>query len=76
MAGRNDLAGLIRGLDLVRKALSESQGKELQHMWSNSSLKSATEGIGSKVQENLKGGQVGDLPVSSYCSSKFAVEPC
>ena len=43
----------------------ESQGKELRHMWDNSSLKSAAEGVGTKVQENLsKGGQVTDVPVS------------
>ena len=66
MAGRNDLAGLIRGLDLVRRALVESQGKELRHMWDNSSLKSAAEGVGARVQENLsKGGGVSDVPVSS-----------
>ena len=67
MAGRNDLAGLIRGLDLIRRALVESQGNELRHMWDNSSLKSAAEGMGTKVQENIsKGGQVTDLPVRNY----------
>ena len=65
MAGRNDLAGVIRGLDLIRKALTETQGKEMRHMWNNSSLKSAAEGIGAKVQDNFsKGTNVADLPVS------------
>ena len=74
MAGRNDLAGLIRGLDLVRRALVESQGKELRHMWDNSSLKSAAEGVGAKVQENMsKGGGVSDVPVSGKPCCVFRV---
>ena len=70
MAGKNDLAGLLRGLDLIRKALADSQGKELRHMWENSSLKSAAEGVGAKVQENInKGTPVSDLSVSDNAFS-------
>ena len=75
MARRNDLSGLLRGLDLIRKALVDSQGKELRHMWENSSLKSAAEGLGAKVQENVnKGPQVSDLTVSEHMILKAAAQ--
>lgn len=53
MAGRGDLAGFLKGLGLIRQALTETQGKELKHAWNNSSLKSAVKQAGAKIQENL-----------------------
>ncbi|XP_052768456.1 atypical kinase COQ8B, mitochondrial-like [Mya arenaria] len=53
MAGRGDLAGFLRGLGLIRQALSETSGKELRHAWENSSLKSAAEQAGSSLQDSL-----------------------
>ena len=67
MAGRGDLAGFLKGLDLIRQALVEMQGKEVNQAWNNSSLRSATEGTGSILQENISNGQsvnLAEIPVS------------
>ncbi|WAR20206.1 COQ8A-like protein [Mya arenaria] len=58
MAGRGDLAGFLRGLGLIRQALSETSGKELRHAWENSSLKSAAEQAGSSLQDITSKGTV------------------
>lgn len=65
MAGRGDLAGFIKGLSLIRQALVETQGKEIKHAWNNSSLKTAAEQAGTKIQENMNNGQsvnIAELP--------------
>ncbi|KAL3874885.1 hypothetical protein ACJMK2_037841 [Sinanodonta woodiana] len=51
---RGDLAGFLRGLQSVTRALIDLQGKELQQGWNNSSIKSATEGLGYKVEESIR----------------------
>lgn len=43
MAWRGDVAGFIRGLESIRRALGEYQGREWQRMWVNSSLRSAVQ---------------------------------
>lgn len=43
MAWRSDVAGFVRGLECVARALFEHQGLEFQKTWSNSSIKSALE---------------------------------
>ena len=67
MAGKGDLAGFLKGLNLIRHALVETQGKEIKHAWNNSSLRTATERTGSVIQENLSNGQsvnLSEIPVS------------
>lgn len=76
MAGRGDFAGFLKGLSLIRRALVETQGKEIKQAWDNSSLKSAAENAGAKVQENINNGQsvnLADIPVShlSFEDSKI-----
>ncbi|KAK3092647.1 hypothetical protein FSP39_005361 [Pinctada imbricata] len=51
MARRGDLAGFIKGLEYITKALVETQGKEWKQAWQNSSVRSAVEDAGSKAQE-------------------------
>lgn len=74
MAGRGDLAGFLKGLNLIRRSLVETQGKEIKQAWDNSSLRSAAENAGAKVQENINNGQsvnLVDIPVS-HLSISFA----
>lgn len=69
MAGRGDLAGVLRGLSLIRQALIETQGKEVQQMWKNSSLRTAAEQASMKIQERASTGpsvNLGDIPVIIY----------
>lgn len=66
MAGRSDLAGFLKGLNLIRMALAETQGKEMRHAWSNSSVKSAAKQITTKLEENLSG-QGADIGEISVC---------
>jgi hypothetical protein len=67
MAGRGDLSGFLKGLNLIRQALVETQGKEVKQAWNNSSLRSLAEKTGSTIQENLSNGQsvnLSEIPVS------------
>ncbi|KAK7103810.1 atypical kinase COQ8B, mitochondrial-like [Littorina saxatilis] len=41
MAWRSDIAGLVKGLESITRALMEHQGKEWQKMWTNSSVRSS-----------------------------------
>lgn len=41
MAWRNDVAGFLRGLESITKALIEHQRHEFQKTWSNSSVQAA-----------------------------------
>ncbi|KAK3611476.1 hypothetical protein CHS0354_032758 [Potamilus streckersoni] len=50
---RGDLAGFLRGLQSITRALIDLQGKELQRGWNNSSIKSATQGLGHKLEETI-----------------------
>lgn len=53
MAGKNDIAGILKGLNLIRQAVFESQGRELRHTWNNSSVKSAAEELSTKLQDGI-----------------------
>ena len=66
MAGRSDLAGVIRGLRLVFQALSENQGQEVRHTWENSSVRKAVGKVGSRLQDAAANSDIraSDLPVS------------
>lgn len=61
MAGRGDLSGFLKGLNLIRQALVETQGKEIKQAWNNSSLKTAAEQAGTKVQESMNSGPAVNL---------------
>ncbi|KAK7482191.1 hypothetical protein BaRGS_00026540 [Batillaria attramentaria] len=43
MAWRSDVAGFVKGLEAITKALVEHQGREWQQMWNNSSIRSAVQ---------------------------------
>jgi len=65
MAGRNDITGFLKGLNLIRIALAETQGKEVKHAWNNSSMKSAAGQVAAKLQKNLngQGPNLSEMPV-------------
>ncbi|XP_056021745.1 atypical kinase COQ8B, mitochondrial-like isoform X2 [Ostrea edulis] len=50
MARRSDLAGFLRGLEHITRALVETQGPEVKQVWRNSSLKTAAEKVVAKSQ--------------------------
>lgn len=50
MARRSDLAGFLRGLEYITKALVETQGSEVKQVWRNSSLKTAAGKVLEKSQ--------------------------
>ena len=43
MAWRSDIAGLMKGLESIARALVEQQGREWQQTWSNSSVRTAVQ---------------------------------
>lgn len=75
MAGRSDLAGFLKGLNLIRLALAETQGKEARHAWNNSSVKAAAEQVAEKIQENMsgQGADLSKIPVSCLRISPAAL---
>ncbi|KAL4238301.1 Atypical kinase coq8a [Mactra antiquata] len=65
MSARGDLAGILRGLSLIRQALVETQSSEVQKVWNNSSLKTAAEQVNVKFQEGFSNGpsvNLGEIP--------------
>jgi uncharacterized membrane protein required for colicin V production len=50
MARKSDLAGFLRGLEYITRALVETQGPEVKQVWRNSSLKTAAEQVLAKSQ--------------------------
>lgn len=51
MSRGSDLAGFIRGLESITKALVETQGPEWRRVWQNSSVKSVISEMGQKSEE-------------------------
>ncbi|XP_061173214.1 atypical kinase COQ8B, mitochondrial-like [Saccostrea echinata] len=50
MAKRSDLAGFLKGLEYITRAVIETQGPEIKQAWKNSSLKTAAENVLAKSQ--------------------------
>ncbi|XP_062584284.1 atypical kinase COQ8B, mitochondrial-like [Saccostrea cucullata] len=50
MAKRSDLAGFLRGLEYITRAVIETQGPEIKQVWKNSSLKTAAENVLARSQ--------------------------
>lgn len=60
MSRIQDAVGLLKGLQIVAKASTETQQKYLQHIWSNSSIRELLQSSLANVQQ---------------CSSKFSQNP-
>ncbi|XP_076463711.1 atypical kinase COQ8B, mitochondrial-like [Babylonia areolata] len=56
MAWRSDVAGFMKGLETITRAMMEHQGREIQQIWSNSSIKSAVQqsGVASPNPQQLQ----------------------
>ena len=60
------MAGFLRGLESITRALLEHQGQEWRTVWQNSSLRDVAQGTSRKVEEAISAAVVsqGDLQVS------------
>ena len=51
MSRSADLRAFLKGLEKVVRAVADHQEKELSRKWANSSVRSATEKIGTRTEE-------------------------
>ncbi|XP_048259041.1 atypical kinase COQ8B, mitochondrial-like [Haliotis rufescens] len=54
----SDLAGFIRGLEFITRALVEHQGKACQRVWTNSSIRTAAQDAGINVEDVVSSAMV------------------
>lgn len=54
MSRAQDLLGLLRGIQLVAQETLKTQKSELKVIWSNSSVRTALEGVQKKTEVGLK----------------------
>ena len=53
MSWSNDLAIIFRGLDKVTRAVATQQQQDVQRLWRNSSMRTAAQNAGVRVEEKL-----------------------